>query len=1374
MTHTVSRTCTVIEEPDSQEKSKNQSRELKDFRETNTYVLLGAPGSGKTTAFKCEAKCSGGCYVTARDFLTFDNRPEWHNTPLYIDALDEIRIGTTDVRTPLDRIRKKLDQMERPRFRLSCREADWFGANDRDRLKDVSCDGKITVLRIDSLSDKDIRKILRTDINVEDVDRFLCNANKNGITSLLSNPQNLQMLVAAVKSGAWPESQKETFELAYRTLIREFNPEYNIAIRDNTEIPRLMDISGKLCAVLLLAGYNGYTLPGHERNSQFLELNQIPGEDRAILHDCLKTRLFESPMNGQISPVHRQTSEFLAASYLANHITNNGLPLTRILALMTGDDGVVMSGLKGLTAWLATHSKPSRVEIITRMPLETALYGDFKDFSPSEKRTVLNGIKSDAKRNPWFITEVKMGPQLGLLVSPGTETIFKEILTDPSREESWQFYMIIVIEALAYGEPLPGIADLLLKLLRDSTWWFRIRHRAVDVFIRHRCDEEKSFADLKKLTVDINACRIPDSDYVLLGCLLTKLYPKSLSASKVMQYLRPSSSQNNGGDYEYFWTAHLPRESNLRQLALLLDDFFARYDHFCAEVGKNPTTMDFLSKVPLVLLSHFLESSKDNVELDRLFDWLGTAAWIDGLTTINRTSNEAQHIRDWLECHPEAQKTLLEMGLSRCVSQDECTDQSEFLVCMHKEVDRRHFVFNAKWPPDFGLWCLNHAVNAENQNAAIWFVRKVAECLHLRTSNEGLNQKVVAKQLVGHPHLEKTFIETLTEFKKPYADNECFAQDEKMKKSSDQLKRYDTVKQRAGELRENRAQPGFLHHLAKAYFGCFVDIQGDTPKERLKDYLGNEDGLINAVLEGFRRTINRNDLPTAEEIIRLHSNNRTHFLALPFRAGLEEIARSTSKGNIGLDTMQSRLAVAIHYTVLLWHRANDTFNQTPIWFSHLLKFHLDIVADVLVRYASAKLRSGSSSVNGLYELAHDNSYIKVTPLAVFEILRAFPVRCNNSQLQALSYLLLAASHHCELKKMYIELIDKKLSYRSMNVAQHIYWLVAGVLVLPEVYRRKLKTFTAMNERRIRFLAEAVVSQFYNSRMTSQNLDVLTLRFLIRVMGTSYSPFKSEDAGWVTPAMNAANCVRAFINRIATVPSESATNALESLISDRDMKSWHSYLLDAAYRQSMIRNEASFHHCTVEQILETLENRSPANAADLAALTLEYISEISKNIRHGNESGWRQFWNVDKDNKPISPRPENSCRDRLLSDLRNKLQNLGIDAQPEAHYADDKRCDIQVSYGGFNVPVEIKRSCHRDLWSAIKTQLIAKYTKDPGAKGYGIYLVFWFGYTDGCRPTPWRGPLPSSAEDLEKLLYSTLSEEHFKIKIHVIDVARPDK
>ena len=90
---------------------------------------IAEPGAGKTTAFKTEAASRGGTYVTVRAFQTFDDRPQWHDTMLFLDGLDESRAGTEDGRTPLDDIRNRLDHLERPRFRLSCRWADWMAAD---------------------------------------------------------------------------------------------------------------------------------------------------------------------------------------------------------------------------------------------------------------------------------------------------------------------------------------------------------------------------------------------------------------------------------------------------------------------------------------------------------------------------------------------------------------------------------------------------------------------------------------------------------------------------------------------------------------------------------------------------------------------------------------------------------------------------------------------------------------------------------------------------------------------------------------------------------------------------------------------------------------------------------------------------------------------------------------------------------------------------------------------------------------------------------------------------------------------------------------------------------------------------------------------
>ena len=130
----VPRTCSEwTEENDTQPSEKP----LAEYESNAAYVLLGAPGAGKTVAFREESQREGAFYVTARDFITFADRQEWHERTLFIDALDEVRAGSDDRRTPLDRIRAKLDALGRPRFRLSCREADWLGASDRTHLARV-------------------------------------------------------------------------------------------------------------------------------------------------------------------------------------------------------------------------------------------------------------------------------------------------------------------------------------------------------------------------------------------------------------------------------------------------------------------------------------------------------------------------------------------------------------------------------------------------------------------------------------------------------------------------------------------------------------------------------------------------------------------------------------------------------------------------------------------------------------------------------------------------------------------------------------------------------------------------------------------------------------------------------------------------------------------------------------------------------------------------------------------------------------------------------------------------------------------------------------------------------------------------------------
>ena len=247
----------------------------------------------------------------------------------------------------------------------------------------------------------------------------------------------------------------------------------------------------------------------------------------------------------------------------------------------------------------------------------------------------------------------------------------------------------------------------------------------------------------------------------------------------------------------------------------------------------------------------------------------------------------------------------------------------------------------------------------------------------------------------------------------------------------------------------------------------------------------------------------------------------------------------------------------------------------------------------------------------------------------------------------------------------------------------------------------------------------------------------------------------------------------LIATLATDPSCDATATLEALMRLDDAEPWSPAITDATERQARKRREREYRHSDIRKVVQTLDNGPPANAGDLAALVFDELKELSLKIRDGNTSDWLQHWNVDSYNRATTPKPEDGSRKAILSDLQDRLGRWGIDAAPEGVYAKDKRSDIRVSFAGFNVPVEIKRSCHDDLWTAVHDQLIAKYTRDPGAAGYGIYLVFWFGDTEKCPPKKCSGWTPEMAEDVKRRILESLNDrERSLISVCVVDVSNP--
>ncbi len=1342
------------------------------FSEADAYVLLGAPGSGKTVEFQRQAAASKGHYVTARDFVTFDDDPGWHGVTLFIDGLDEKRAGCTDGRTSLNAIRAKLARLGCPRFRLSCREADWFGSNDRHHLKAVSPDRNVRVVHLDPLSEEDAADILQGIFGIDDPGAFIGSARERGVGELLFNPQSLGMLARAVADGNWPSTRTETFEMACRTLLRERNQEHRMAVPQVADTAGLMRAAGKLFAVQLLTGAAGYERLHGEGTRDYPALEDVPDGNQDMLRLALHTQLFTMPDGDRALPFHRQIAEFVAGRYLADLIAD-GLPLGRVLALMTGHDGAVVTDLRGLCAWLAAQSKPGRADIIARDPLGTVLYGDVQAFFSDEKRQILGHLEQSAKDNPWFVRDIRMDSRLGDLVCQGMADVFLDRTTDSRRDDRRQSFVLLLVEMLTHGKPLEGVAPRLLEIVRDETWWPRIRYGSIEAFLRQRGERARALADLKELTQDVHAGAVADPDDDLLGSLMDILYPEALSESEVLDYLRAPKRPDQILSYEYFWTRQLAKRSSCDQMAQILDHLVEMRDWLYAEVRDHGQRANTLRRVPSNLLERYLSTCQDEPDPRRLFDWLGVAGWVGDWNYDIRLGSHARHrIRNWIGERPELLKTLMKLGLQHCIDSMQSSNQYTFNQLIWMERERR--LFDAPLPLDFASWCLDRAVATDNHTAAAWLMHRVAETIH-RSNGKEVSGKVVDARITGNAVLQRALDERLDALKANEAAIQKSREKPAQRLNERQTEWQALVRGCQIELRENRASLQLLHQLGKAYLGGYGDVVEPTPRERLSNLLGGDEELVETALAGLRSAVSREDLPSDEEVIRLSVQQRMHYLSYPFLAGLDEIFGGQTARDVSLDRDQARLALTMHYNVSVWPRSSEEADGKPRWLPALLNERPELVADVLVGTARSRLRKRGDLSGHFYDLAHSADHKTVARLAALPILSSFPVRCTEQQLSTLRNVLLAACLYCEREPL-VELIERKLAFRSMNVAPRVYWLAAGLIVRSALFLARLESYVAGNERRVWRLSQFFASRFDTPSVLIQQLDVAVLSLLIRVMGAMHRPYSldsdSDEGAMVTPGMEAADRVHGLINQLASDPSGEASKRLERLSVDNGLVAWRAQLIDAKSRQNAIRRDASFKYASVGQVVDVLNEGQPANVADLAALLQNVLKELATEIRHGNTSDWRQYWNEDSNKRPKNPKHEDLCRDALLSDLRSRVEVLGVDAQPEGTYADDKRSDIRASFSGFNVPVEIKKSCHRDVWSAIRCQLIAKYTRDPGADGHGIYVVFWFGDTEHCRPTPGIGGIPSSAGDVEQRLLDGLSaEERRRIGICLIDVAK---
>lgn len=1314
--------------------SKQPRETIDTFFHCHNFVVLGEPGLGKTTSFEYAASREPGAeFVRIGEFLS---APVDHlkDKTLYLDGLDEHRSRANGVDV-MDAIVGRLKKLDLPKVRISCRTAEWHGMKDLNALMAVSRDANVVELALEPLTERDILSL------IDDPSAFVEGARNHGLEEFLDNPQTFFLLYEFYKEmNGWPGNRTELMEGACKALLKEPNEIHSETVDDWVTDRDLVRASGYLAAVCLLSNIQGISFHRSDASNVFPAIQELDA-DLFSMKAATGRRVFKSAGTNRVEPKHRMIAEYMAARFLAIRV-REGLPLGRVIALLTGIDGGTPPDLRGVYAWLVSMLSGMADQILVHDPYGAIIYGDAYAWGPNTKLRALDALAKLAIKDPWFRLQDWSGKPLGGLSSPEIVDKFTCLLQETAEDSH---LLSVILDAITNGPELPGIQNELLTFIRDPERAGHLRERAIKAIFAAcpQCTD-----DLITFMNDIQSGEIDDKDQCLRGSLLSQLYPDVIGYDNIASYLINPSSHHIG-QYHMFLRYVIFENTSTEGLKIIARSIADDGSEGEKDVGYDDS---FIGTLIRKLIVFFGESAT----AEELLSWL--AMGVDKDRTSRIGSENAKALREFMEKHHQIYGDLFRYFFD--INYENDNDLWDIWWRF------REYVAYVAAPYEFPLMLVDYIEQEVNTQKA----QRLFELLcNLVLNEEPELVSVSLEELFEIVDRHQDFRDILTnaskceieEWRKKDAARKKRWHEERETRQSRNVTNIEEYKSgiEAGE------STNALIHFAQIWFGLFTDIDlKATPVERLQQEAGV---MTESLLKGFVNALyQKSKFQTIRDIAKTDAERRGFLHGYLILAGMDIVAEKGQEYILALPENILRVGVA-------YEMANhtDTKRQWPEW---LLNEQPVLVAKVLDTYWRTQLAAKSESLTKFYRFNGDEPYLSLIITILPGLLRDFP----KPHPRVLESMLVNAIRYCPSDELSF-LVTLALKRRFQTGSGHrARWMVVGFLLNPGKYYKSLRKWLYRNKEDKWAIHSILIEGMQKKDKDRKPTSSSDLREKsIVLLGEQFDNVNFGESGWVgdRDEPSVALDIRKLIQFFEQDPSEDVAKILERLGRAPNLSQWHSTLKFASANQLRTMREARFTYPNISQVVATIANAEPANVSDLKALVLNALKEVAQDIRHGNTDGWKSFWNLDKSKHYKAGDVhinEDTARDRLLEMLRPKLSHLDIAAEPEVRYAEEKRADIAIYCKGMKLPIEIKRDDHQELWLAAQNQLQQQYCRDPAAEGNGIFLAFWF---DGRgMKTPPKGiNKPADAKELEKTLTFTVPEtSKGLIDVHVIDVSVP--